>query len=331
MNYVFAYIGEFGYELFNWNAAIRKWSKLYKKPEDKIIICSRKGLQSIYEFSDHYIDISNIESYSNSVGGAYTSICKECYENQNFVIKCCENGTYKIEKDIKENVKNQLPYKDYKWIFSSDANVLDSIKLGKVGSGYLGHGIYDCSHNKLDLNNNEFVNLSSTLSSKKQDSYILCQTAWRTHVQRSKVKIDYNTIFKHLEKLKMPIVLLDFDTGKADDSFSQFNNDKFTTISCDNFDEQVSLIKNAKVCIFFTEGDFRSHLYVPPFVGKDVIIISPEDILNMSSAPVDFWNENVFKFGGQMLPIVYEELISSQENLDTFDSWLKDYLKELEL
>ena len=51
----------------------------------------------------------------------------------------------------------------------------------------------------------------------------------------------------------------------------------------------------------------------------------------MSSAPVDFWNENVFKFGGQMLPIVYEELISSQENLDTFDSWLKDYLKELEL
>ena len=54
MNYVFTYIGEFGYELFNWQGAIRKWSKYYKNPEDKIIICARSGLQSVYELPTFY-------------------------------------------------------------------------------------------------------------------------------------------------------------------------------------------------------------------------------------------------------------------------------------
>ena len=42
MNYVFTFIGEFGYELLNWQGAIRKWVNLYKKDIDKIVICSRK-------------------------------------------------------------------------------------------------------------------------------------------------------------------------------------------------------------------------------------------------------------------------------------------------
>ncbi len=43
MNYIFAFIGEFGYELFNWQGVVRKWANNYKKDNDKIIICSRKG------------------------------------------------------------------------------------------------------------------------------------------------------------------------------------------------------------------------------------------------------------------------------------------------
>jgi len=329
MNYVFTYIGEFGYELFNWQGAIRKWSKYYKNPEDKIIICARSGLQSVYEFADHYLEISHIDSYANSIGGAYTSICKPCYENENFKVKCCENGTYKIENDVKDFVKSSLPYKHdtYNWVMSSDDNIINGIKFGKVGQGYLGHGIYNCSHNKLDLNNNEFIKLSSNTQKTINEPYILCQTAWRTHVQRSKVKIDYSRILSKLQTLGIKIVLLDFDTGKKDDSYSQFDDERFEIVSCNNFDEQTSLIQNAQACIFFTEGDFRSHLYVPPFVGKDVIIISPHDILSMDSAPIDFWNSNVFKFGGQMLPITYEELVYSEENLNEFTKWMNEYLE----
>ena len=72
MNYVFTFIGEFGYELLNWQGTVRKWVNLYKKDTDKIIICSRKGLQSLYEFADYYIDISELESYNYTIGDCYT-------------------------------------------------------------------------------------------------------------------------------------------------------------------------------------------------------------------------------------------------------------------
>ena len=45
MIYVFSFLREFGYELLNWQGTIRKWATLHKQPEDKIIICSRKGLE----------------------------------------------------------------------------------------------------------------------------------------------------------------------------------------------------------------------------------------------------------------------------------------------
>ncbi len=334
MNYVFAYTGEFGYELFQWQGNIRKWVKEYKQSKDKIFICSRKGLEHIYEFADYYLDISNIKSFKNSIGGGTTSICKICYENQNFNIKCCENGTYKIENDIKDFFKKKFPnIKEFKWIFSSDKNSIDGVNFGTghyLPNGFK-NGIYKIHHNYLDLNNNVFIKLCNFDSPRQiKEPYILLQTAWRTHVQRSKVKIDYSKILDSLKLLKIKILLLDFNTGKKDDSFSKFDDKRFEIISCDNFNDQVSLIKNAEACIFFTEGDFRSHLYIPPFVGKNVIIISPQDILNMPQAPINFWNKNVFKFGGQMLPIVYEQLIYSQDNMDLFINWVKDYLNNLE-
>ena len=61
MIYVFTFIGEFGYELLNWQGTIRKWSK-NKKPGDKIVVCSRKGLDVMYESADYYYDISNLDS-----------------------------------------------------------------------------------------------------------------------------------------------------------------------------------------------------------------------------------------------------------------------------
>ena len=66
MTYVFTFLGEFGYELLNWQGTIRKWSKLHKQPEDKIVICSRKGLEQLYEFADEYINISELDSYNNA-------------------------------------------------------------------------------------------------------------------------------------------------------------------------------------------------------------------------------------------------------------------------
>ena len=73
MNYVFTFIGEFGYELLNWQGVIRKWASVNKKEGDNIIICSRKGLDLLYDFADYYIDISDLKSLQTTVGDCYTS------------------------------------------------------------------------------------------------------------------------------------------------------------------------------------------------------------------------------------------------------------------
>ena len=74
MTYVFVFIGEFGYELFNWQGVIRKWASENKKDGDEIVVCSRKGLDLIYEdVCDYYIDISNLSSFKSVVADCYTS------------------------------------------------------------------------------------------------------------------------------------------------------------------------------------------------------------------------------------------------------------------
>ena len=53
--------------------------------------------------------------------------------------------------------------------------------------------------------------------------------------------------------------------------------------------------------MFFTLGDLRSHTYIPPFVGRDVKVIHSDDVNNKAGVgAVNYWNKNVFRFGGQM-------------------------------
>ena len=50
-------------------------------------------------------------------------------------------------------------------------------------------------------------------------------------------------------------------------------------------------------------------------MGKDVTLVAPRSIYQLESAPIDFWNQKVFRFGGQMIPIASEEAFSSKDSL----------------
>ena len=100
---------------------------------------------------------------------------------------------------------------------------------------------------------------------------------------------------------------MDFNTKKLNDSFSSF---KSNSIQVEDIKEQSVLISNAKRCVFFTEGHLRSHTYLPPMFGKDVEILAAREMFSFSEAPLDFWNENVFKFGGKMIAKPYEDFIN---------------------
>ena len=44
--------------------------------------------------------------------------------------------------------------------------------------------------------------------------------------------------------------------------------------------------------------------------GRDVEIVAAREMFSFSEAPLDFWNEHVFKFGGKMIAKPYEDFIN---------------------
>src|SRR5687767_11600141 len=56
MVYVFTFLGEFGYELLNWQGRVR-WFAGTIGPEDAIVCCGRGALYPVYEMASQYIDI----------------------------------------------------------------------------------------------------------------------------------------------------------------------------------------------------------------------------------------------------------------------------------
>jgi hypothetical protein len=317
MIYVFSFLGEFGYELLNWQGTIRKWVTLYKQPEDKIIICSRKGLEQIYEFADTYINISELDSYNNTIGDCYT-----CYIFTNKGEDKAPKNEWQITRtgphldnlksDIKKLIINKVGTKKIKYIWSSDFIELNGLTFGLERPGGRG-GIYNNRANQLNIDNNEYIKIKPSnhrsqveekLNFDLDQPYILCQTGWRSHIGISHTDIDYESYLSEFIK-SHNIILLNFETGRSHDSYSKFEN-KYINYQCESFNEQSVLIENANKCIFFTEGDFRTHLYLPPMMGKDVHIIAPQKVWNLHSAPYQYWNKNIFKFGGQIIPHILE-------------------------
>ena len=322
-DYIFTFLGEFGYEMFNWQGVVRKWATLYKLPQDRIIICGRKGLQPVYEFADEYIDISELESYKKSTAGIYIAVLELAlgYDQEGcskLNRKCVDDIKVEVQEFLQETITLHEP----QWIWSSDPQYLEDCKFGKIGPQQ--GGIYSKRRTPwsfLDVRNNMFAKIKSHnqtdwkmyIQSKYNldlnDDYILCQSAKRDSFMTTKSKelIDHDQVMNEISKHRR-VVYLNFDTGRVGDCKSTDGSSNFHSISCDGFEQQSCLINNASDCVFFTEGDFRSHLYVPPFLGKDIKIVAHSEVFGLHSAPINFWNQEVFTFGGQMIPYSYETL-----------------------
>ena len=325
MIYVFTFIGEFGYELLNWQGTLRKWVKENKKEGDEIVVCSRKGLDLMYEYADDYLDISQLKSIQNVVADCYTSYVfldgtGPHLDRKEW--KATRTGEHidTIKNEVMNSVtkeKNLTTDHRVKWIWSCDYEIMNGCLFGLERPGGQG-GIYNVPHNKLNLSNNDYIKLPSAdyLRDKVEDKlgfslnedYILCQTGFRQGYELSKVRIDHDTVINKLKE-ECRVVLMDFKTFRLYDSYSEFETD-YDTIQVEDIKEQSVLISNAKRCVFFTEGHLRSHNYLPPMFGKDVDIVASKEIFTLSEAPLDFWNENVFKFGGKMIAKPYEDIIN---------------------
>ena len=322
--FVFIFTGEFGYELLNWNGVVRKWVQENKQEDDTIVVCSRKGLELIYEMADYYIDISDIDSYKNSIADCYCSFVRD--ESNNII----RNGWHQqdIFNTIKQVIDNSK-FQNVTYIYSPVKTLMNGCLFGDGGI----YGPERESAGRLNLSNNKYVkfkpdlkvqdNIENELHINLNEPYILCQTAARDIVKRDKTKLHIDEFIISLSK-RMPVICLGFDVNKKLNSKSTFNiqSENVILYNANTLNEQSCLIEKSKHCVFFSEGDFRSHMYVPAFFGKSVTAVATEAVFNsvsafpgMTNAPIDFWNKNVWNFGGEIKPLYYEH-ISSTRNYD---------------
>ncbi|MBE8950989.1 MAG: hypothetical protein SR3Q1_10430 [Quinella sp. 3Q1] len=310
MNYVFVFLGEFGYELFNWQGLVRKF-KTTCSPEDIIIIGGRTGMDIWYPYADIFIDISADPFYKASRADGYFAydIATLYRKDSQDAIKASVQA-YITEKLRPFNIERP------EFIFSSDLNLINGVHFGmweKFFNIYGGEGHkqnlyakidYDSAELKSDLENRLQINLS--------EPYVLVQGRKRDIVIRSKHVVPTELLVEKLAE-KIPVVVLNFNTGRAWDSRSEIAGGKnCRVLKSFSAHEQAILIKHAADCVFTTENDFGSHIYVPPFMGRDVLAIAGADVYTIGTTPIDFWNGEIFKFGGQILPFVSEEIFASE-------------------
>lgn len=188
----------------------------------------------------------------------------------------------------------------------------------------------------LNTNNNVFKKIEPDLDYlssvekklgwKLTEPYILCQSRRRDTPQACDDEFPKEKLEQFLGVLSknsnIKIVLLSFNTGRRNDSYSDLAYQGCWEYQCDNFPEQACLIHFARHCLFFTEGDLGSHIYVPPLMGQDVTMIAPQSIYDLESAPIEFWNREVFQFGGQIIEETSEKIFDSVNSMQQFSEEL---------
>ena len=139
----------------------------------------------------------------------------------------------------------------------------------------------------------------------------------------SKIDDDSIQISEILDKLLSVtnVLHLRFESTRAQDtqpvtalelsSFSQ--KDNFKEISCNLIRDEMTYIEAAQLCLFITEGDLRSHTYLPPLLGRNVIVVCSESLRSKVPYVLE-WNNSLFTSSGKMYLITPEELTVDKLN-----------------
>jgi hypothetical protein len=320
MIYVFTFLGEFGYELLNWQGVIRKFAAALD-PADVIVCCSRARVYPLYEYADLYVDISEAPLFKRSRA-------------------CCYSGTIgagapgravnrafdaALRASLRSFVTNRIRVLKPEWIAADDRQLVFIFSSQQtIVRGF----VFGCDPDRieaeadigegLDIENNLYARIAPDITLRAEverragfdlsEPYALVQTRQR-RVGPASAAVPAAHIIGALSS-EMRVVRLSFATGRLLDSFSRFDRGEgCVDYAARSFPEQSCLIHFAARCVFLTEGDFGSHTYVPPFMGKDVIAVAPRSVYTPWRDAIDFWNRKVFRFGGQLIPRTAEELI----------------------
>ena len=310
---VFVFLGEFGYELLNWQGKVRNFAK--SNNHLRVSAISRKSCEILYENSTRYIPLDSIDLWKNSIADGYFARFEGV--GRNSILELKKNR--ELHKAIK-NAFYAIAGKDHlkiKWVWSDRLTILSRVEFGAnryLFGRNLEHGsIYE----SLEVFANDVLLTNNFKASKIQEEsspedYILIMRAERSRIVRSEGLINASRIVEEISKT-YPVILGEFLTSRLNDTTGKFNNGNFKVIQFSNLEEQFRLILKSRVCFFISEGDLRSHTYIPPLIGKNVLVYGFRDIFPADT--LKRWNSSLFKETGRILPIFAEEI---ERNFDLF-------------
>jgi hypothetical protein len=329
---VFVFTGEFGYELLNWQGVVQRFHHLH--PRVPFVAASRGQVAALYP-GGTYVDIGDVKLLRESVASGY--MARVPCEEPPFS-RWDPDFDRRLRRELRRTIRARLRVEGgwlgaaatthaLYFVFSSSRTRLGSSVFGarpELFGSVPGEGdIYEL----LDLSNNFYQRIAPDLRHRGEleeragvslgEPYVLVQSRKRGRMARSTATVPETDIVQALAR-QLPVLLVDFSTGRAGDSFSVFADmPEVRRVAISGFDQQSCLIALSHACVFLTEGDFGSHTYVPPMLGRDVHAIAPADVYELGTTPLGLWNRRVFGAGGQILPIVAESL-ESPEALDAF-------------
>jgi hypothetical protein len=330
MIYAFCFLGEFGYELFNWQGVVRKFTSTLG-PSDRVAALGRRAMHPWYEGASSFVDVSEVPEYRSSVACGYYAMSPND-------LKVHSRANVRYDREVREALirhalKELGASRDQvRFVFSSERTRLRGCTFGAPRILYGRLTSVGDIYERLNLGNNTFSRISPDLSVRPglekalgfdlgSEKYILVQSRARKTLQPSSATIPVLPLVGELHR-HMRVILLGFDTGRTLDSTSEFAElRQAQSYRCGSFAEQACLVHFARHCVFMTEGDFGSHIYVPPFLGRDVVAVAPRDVYAIGTTPLEFWNRNVFRFGGQIRPLISEDLFATADSLrSAFDA-----------
>ena len=328
-SYVFIFLGEFGYELFNWQGVVRKFAQQLPRSSE-VIVAGRRDLEPFYEQASRYIDISDFDLYRESVAAGYFAlppdILRRHFPPSPRELAFDDELRSALSGLVREKIGQ--PRKRLEFIFSSQLAAYPGCLFGVDRHYYGRRGHPGRIYGSPDfLKYNLFRQIEPDLRVKTaiekkvgfelERPYVLVQTRRRQIGPQVGNAIPECALIEEVSR-HMPTVVLSFNTGRLLDSSSELNNNELgraVSYQVESFREQGCLIAYAKRCLFLSEGDLGSHTYLPPFMGRDVVVVASNEVFRLPSAPVEFWNKYVFTFGGQMIPWVAESLFQSPGDL----------------
>jgi hypothetical protein len=129
--YVFAFLGEFGYELLNWQGVVRRLARRLPA-SSKIVVAGRRGLQPFYETAAQYIEIDDLPEYRESYAASYFAMHPGQYRRAHPPTQAQFDHDRRLRRAVESHVRRRLAAgaQRIEFVFSSQFNGLGDCEFG---------------------------------------------------------------------------------------------------------------------------------------------------------------------------------------------------------